>query len=220
MRAAATHTVPRTASRGVTAGLCLLLAGCGGSGSTGASPSSSAPATASPSTASAAPAPSSPAPASPAPASATPAPECPLRAQEVPPPAGATKDLSRKPEVRGSKEPAPSEVQIADIVEGKGQEARTLSQVEVKYVGALYESGKEFDSSWKRGKDQTLPFTVCAQGVIPGFSIAPTGMKVGGRRQVTIPARFGYGAQGSPPTIPGGASLVFVIDLVKMSAPG
>jgi peptidylprolyl isomerase len=52
---------------------------------------------------------------------------------------------------------------------------------------------------------------------VPGFSIAPTGMKVGGRRQVTIPAEFGYGEEGSPPTIPGGAALVFVIDLVKVT---
>ena len=54
---------------------------------------------------------------------------------------------------------------------------------------------------------------------IPGFAIAPTGMKVGGRRQVTIPAEFGYGEQGSPPAIPGGAALVFVIDLVKVTPP-
>ena len=89
----------------------------------------------------------------------------------------------------------------------------------MKYVGALYETGKEFDSSWKTSPTQTLPFTVCSAGVIPGFAIAPTGMKVGGRRQVTIPALYGYGAEGSPPAIPANATLVFVIDLVKVTPP-
>ncbi|MCW2667511.1 MAG: Peptidylprolyl isomerase [Frankiales bacterium] len=144
--------------------------------------------------------------------------ECPLKASTVAPPAGASKDLKTKPTVAGSTAPAPRDVQVADIVVGSGAEATTLSKVETKYVGAFYETGKEFDSSWSRGPEDTLPFTVCAQGVVPGFSIAPTGMKVGGRRQVTIPAEFAYGAEGSPPTIPGGATLVFVIDLVKVGS--
>ena len=137
----------------------------------------------------------------------------------VDPPAGATTDLTKKPVIKGSSQPAPKVVQVADIVEGTGEEAVTLSSVEVKYVGVLYKTGKEFDSSWKTSADQTLPFTACAQGTIPGFAIAPLGMKVGGRRQVTIPSEFGYGEQGSPPTIKADADLVFVIDLVKVTPP-
>ncbi len=197
-------------------GLALLLAGCGG-GSGSGTPGGAASSSAAPSTAAA---PGTAAPGTAAPSSPAAQRECPLKAEEVRAPAGATQDLSQKPAVRGSRDPAPSTVQVADIVEGKGQEARTLDQVEVKYVGAFYDTGKEFDSSWSRGKDETLPFTVCAGGVIPGFSVAPTGMKVGGRRQVTIPARFGYGAQGQPPTIPGGATLVFVLDLVEVTTGG
>ena len=209
----------------LAAGLALLLAGCGGGSGTGTAggpaSSSAAPSTAAPSTAaSSTTAPSTASPGTAAPSSPAARRECPLKAEEVRPPAGATEDLSRKPVVRGSEDPAPTTVQVADIVEGKGQEAGTLDQVEVKYVGAFYDTGKEFDSSWSRGNDETLPFTVCAGGVIPGFSIAPTGMKVGGRRQVTIPPRFGYGAQGQPPTIPGGATLVFVLDLVKVTSAG
>ena len=189
----------RTAA--VTAALCLSLAGCGG----GDAPTAAAPETA------------SPAPAAPTSAPAAAARERPVAAEQVEAPEGSTADLGKKPVVEGSDEPAPEKVQVADIVEGDGAEATTLADVQVKYVGAIYETGKEFDSSWSRGEEETLPFTVCSTGVIPGFAIAPTGMKVGGRRQVTIPAVYGYGEQGSPPAIPGGATLVFVIDLVDVT---
>ena len=188
-----------TLSRTLTAlALAASLAACGGSdnesvaGPAAASPSAEASAAAS-------------------------SPPCPITATEVPVPAGATKDLKTKPVVKPTKTPPPETVQYADIVEGDGAEAVTGSQVEVKYVGAFYDTGKEFDSSWSRGPDETLPFGICQQGVIPGFAVGPTGMKVGGRRQIIIPSELGYGAQGQPPTIPGGAALVFVVDLVTVS---
>ena len=188
-----------TLSRTLTAlALAGSLAACGGSndesvaGPAAASPSAEASAAAS-------------------------SPPCPITATEVPVPAGATKDLKTKPVVKPTKTPPPEAVQYADIVEGDGAEAVTGSQVEVKYVGAFYDTGKEFDSSWSRGPDETLPFGICQQGVIPGFAVGPTGMKVGGRRQIIIPSELGYGAQGSPPSIPGGAALVFVVDLVTVS---
>ena len=204
----------------LAAALCLGLAGCGSNtddvagAASSASAAASAPASAAPSSAATA----SPAPSASSGVSAAPT-ECPLTPEVVAPPAGASTDLSKKPVIKGSKKPAPDVVQVADIVKGTGEEAVTLSGVEVKYVGALYKTGKEFDSSWKTSADQTLPFTACAQGTIPGFAIAPLGMKVGGRRQVTIPSQYGYGEQGSPPTIAGGADLVFVIDLVEVTPP-
>jgi peptidylprolyl isomerase len=137
----------------------------------------------------------------------------------MPAPAGATTDLSVKPVIKADPAPPPTEVTVADIVVGKGAEATTLSSVEAKYVGALYTDGTEFDSSWKTSPDTTIPFTVCGTGTIPGFAIGPTGMRVGGRRQITIPAKLGYGEQGSPPAIPANAPLVFVIDLVKVTPP-
>ncbi len=124
-------------------------------------------------------------------------------------------DLSKKPVVVVPKDPAPAETLVADLVCGDGAVAAEGSAVEVKYLGVLYKDGKEFDSSWKRGDAETLPFTV-GGGVIPGFSIGVTGMKVGGRRMVTIPAKDGYGDQGTG-GIPPGSVLIFVIDLVKVS---
>lgn len=178
-------------------GLTVLLAACGGT----TDESVAGAATASP-------------PASPAGSASSP--PCPITATEVKPPAGATRDLAEKPVVKGSSAPPPAVVQYADVVEGKGAEAVTGSQVEVKYVGAFYDTGKEFDSSWSAGAENVIPFGICQQGVIPGFAVGPTGMKVGGRRLITIPSAFGYGAAGSPPTIPGGAALVFAVDLVKV----
>jgi len=151
------------------------------------------------------------------PSAAASSPACPITATEVKAPAGATKDLKTKPVVTGTTSPPPVVIQYADIVKGTGAQAVTGSQVEVKYVGAFYDTGKEFDSSWSRGADQTLPFGICQTGVIPGFAVGPSGMKVGGRRIITIPSAFGYGPTGKPP-IPGGAALVFVVDLVAVKA--
>ncbi len=145
---------------------------------------------------------------------------CPLTAEEVPAPAGATADLATKPVVAPGTAPAPTELQYADIVEGDGDEATTGDQVLVKYVGAIYETGKEFDSSWSRGAEETFPFGICRQGVVPGFAVGPTGMKVGGRRQIVIPPELGYGEQGSPPAIPPNSTLVFVVDLVEVNPEG
>ena len=126
-----------------------------------------------------------------------------------------TTDLKVKPVAAYLKDAEPTETTIHDIVCGTGAEAKEGSAVEVKYVGVLFKDGKEFDSSWSRGASETLPFTI-GGGVIPGFSKGTLGMKIGGRREVVIPSKDGYGDQGSGP-IPGGATLVFIIDLVKTS---
>ena len=148
------------------------------------------------------------------------APTCPITAEEVPAPEGATTDLETKPVVTPGTAPAPKQLQYSDIVVGEGEEARTGDSVTVKYLGAIYETGKEFDSSWSRGPDETFPFGICREGVVPGFAVGPTGMKVGGRRQIVLPPEYGYGAQGSPPTIPANATLVFVVDLVEVNPDG
>lgn len=142
--------------------------------------------------------------------------ECPLEATEVPPPPGVSTDLSVQPEISGNPAPAPTELQYADVVEGDGDEAVTGSTVEVKYVGSFYQTGDEFDSSWSRGPDETIPFGICQSGVIPGFAVGPTGMKVGGRRVITIPAELAYGAEGRPPVIGPDLPLVFIVDLVSV----
>jgi peptidylprolyl isomerase len=111
----------------------------------------------------------------------------------------------------------PCDLQISDVVVGTGAAAVAGSAVEVKYVGAFYGTGEEFDSSWSRGADETLPVTLGTGSVIEGFDTGITGMQVGGRRMVVIPSDLGYGPAGQGP-IPGGATLVFVIDLVQVGA--
>jgi hypothetical protein len=145
--------------------------------------------------------------------------DCPLVATEVSPPAGVSDDLSVKPEVSGNPAPAPTELQYADVVEGDGEQAVTGSAVELKYVGSFYETGEEFDSSWSRGPEETIPVGICRRGVIPGFAVGPTGMKVGGRRVITIPAELGYGSAGNPPVIGPDLPLVFIVDLVSVEQP-
>jgi FKBP-type peptidyl-prolyl cis-trans isomerase len=120
-----------------------------------------------------------------------------------------TKDLGTKPVFTVPTTKAPTVTTLIDIVCGTGAEAKAGSTVDVKYVGVNYADGKEFDSSWKRG--DTLPFTI-GSGVIAGFSVGTTGMKVGGRREVIVAPKDGYG-DGGP--VPGG-TLVFIVDLVKV----
>jgi FKBP-type peptidyl-prolyl cis-trans isomerase len=131
------------------------------------------------------------------------------------PSGSGTTDLTKKPVVTTPTTPAPPTTTVIDVVCGTGAEATDGTNVKVKYLGVLYADGKEFDSSWSRGADETLPFQVGGQ-VIPGFSKGTQGMKVGGRREVIIPPADGYGAQGAPPDIPPNATLIFVIDLVSV----
>lgn len=123
-----------------------------------------------------------------------------------------TTDLAKKPAYTVTSAKAPTETTVIDIVCGNGPKAVNGSSVEVKYVGVDYADGTEFDSSWKTSNDYTLPFTI-GSGVIPGFSKGTTGMKVGGRREVIIAPKDGYGDAGPVPS----GTLVFLIDLVKVS---
>lgn len=134
----------------------------------------------------------------------------------APAPAGASTDLTKKPVVEVPDAAAPCELQTIDLVVGKGAEAKTGSTVSVKYLGLLYQDGKEFDSSWSRGANEVLPFQLGAKRVIDGFDKGTQGMRVGGRREVVIPSKDGYGPTGNPP-IPPDANLIFVIDLVKVT---
>jgi peptidylprolyl isomerase len=125
-------------------------------------------------------------------------------------------DLSEKPEVPASDEPAPDDLVVDDVVVGNGAEAVDGSTAAVKYVGAFYETGEEFDSSWSRGADETIEVPLGEGMVIPGFEQGIVGMQVGGRRMITIPSDLGYGPQGNQ-AIPGDATLVFIMDLVEVT---
>lgn len=115
-----------------------------------------------------------------------------------------------KPEIEPSTEEAPDELVIEDIVVGEGAEAVAGGNVTVHYVGVDYETGEQFDSSWDRGETITFPLN----GLIQGWQDGIPGMKVGGRRKLTIPPEQAYGT--SPALHPlGGRTLVFVIDLIE-----
>ena len=119
-----------------------------------------------------------------------------------------------KPKVSVPKGAPPSKLVIKEIEPGTGAEAKAGDQVTVQYVGVNYKSGKEFDASWDRGEPFT--FDLGAGAVIPGWDKGVEGMKVGGRRELIIPPKLGYGAQGAPGAIPPNETLIFVIDLVEV----
>jgi peptidylprolyl isomerase len=120
--------------------------------------------------------------------------------------------LSKEPKVTPPAGAAPSKLVVKDIIKGTGPEAKAGESVTVNYVGVLYHGGKEFDASWKRS--EPFQFTLGKGQVIPGWDQGVAGMKVGGRRELIIPAALAYGAKGSPPTIPANAPLIFVVDLL------
>ncbi len=117
-----------------------------------------------------------------------------------------------KPEVEFADGPAPAELEVSDIVVGDGDEAVPGATVDVHYVGVEYDSGEEFDSSWGRGESVVFPLN----RLIPGWQEGIPGMKVGGRRRLTVPPALAYGPAGAGHQL-SGKTLVFVIDLLCVS---
>jgi peptidylprolyl isomerase len=120
-----------------------------------------------------------------------------------------------KPEIDYPNDPPPAELQVHDISVGNGAEARPGSQVSVHYVGVAYSTGEEFDASYNRG--EPLSFRLGAGRVIPGWDTGVAGMKVGGRRQLTIPPHLAYGDRGAGGVIKPGETLIFVVDLLDVA---
>ena len=123
-------------------------------------------------------------------------------------------DVTKKPKVTVPDELPPDELQIEDIVKGKGPAAKKGDKLTMQYVGLTWSTSVEFDASWDRGEPFVL--TLGKGEVIPGWDQGIPGMRRGGRRQLTIPAELAYGAQGSPPKIGPNECLRFIIDLVKI----
>jgi peptidylprolyl isomerase len=128
--------------------------------------------------------------------------------------AEATGGEKAKPKVTVPKGAPPKKLEIKEIEEGSGAEAKSGDEVTVQYVGVDYKNGKEFDSSWSR--NEPLPLTLGAGRVIPGWEQGIEGMKVGGRRELIIPPELAYGETGYPPSIAPNETLVFVIDLLEV----
>ena len=121
--------------------------------------------------------------------------------------------MTEKPQVDVPVGQTPSyQLEIEDLVEGSGEEATAGRTVEVHYVGVSWSSGAEFDSSWDRGK--TFKFGLGKGQVIAGWDQGVAGMKVGGRRRLTIPPMLAYGKRGAGGVIGPDETLVFVVDLV------
>jgi peptidylprolyl isomerase len=130
-------------------------------------------------------------------------------------------DLGAKPDAAAQlpedRSEPPTELQTDDLVEGTGEEATLGSVVEVHYVGVEWDSGQEFDASWDR--DQTFSFQLGARRVIEGWEEGVQGMRVGGRRVLTIPPELAYGERGAGGVIGPDATLVFVVDLLSVDTP-
>lgn len=109
-----------------------------------------------------------------------------------------------------------NDLKIEDMIIGEGTEANDYNKVTVNYTGSL-ENGSVFDSSLNPGREPFV-FTLGVGSVIKGWDIGVKGMKVGGKRKLTIPPELGYGDNGAGDVIPPGSTLVFEVDLLKVEA--
>jgi FKBP-type peptidyl-prolyl cis-trans isomerase len=101
---------------------------------------------------------------------------------------------------------------VEDLTLGAGREAAAGDTVRIHYVGMLA-NGTSFDSSRNR---EPLKATLGRSMLIPGFDRGVQGMRVGGRRRITVPPELGYGKEGQPPRIPGSSTLVFEVELMEI----
>jgi peptidylprolyl isomerase len=121
----------------------------------------------------------------------------------------------QKPNVEvGSDRPPSYQLELEDIAVGDGDEAVSGRVVEVHYVGVSWKTGKQFDASWDRGN--TFKFGLGKGQVIAGWDQGVVGMRVGGRRRITIPPMLAYGKRGAGGVIGPDETLVFVVDLIAV----
>ena len=119
-----------------------------------------------------------------------------------------------RPQIEKPEGDIPFELGVEDLVVGEGEEATKGKRVSVHYVGVAFSNGEEFDASWNRGTP--FEFKLGKGQVIPGWDQGVLGMKVGGRRQLTIPSAMAYGARGAGGVIKPHEPLIFVVDLLAV----
>jgi FKBP-type peptidyl-prolyl cis-trans isomerase len=122
-----------------------------------------------------------------------------------------------EPEIAKGSGTAPTETKVATLKQGTGAAVATNDSVIVQYKGVLFKNGKEFDSSWSRGKPSVFP-TVAEGSLIKGFVTGLVGQKVGSQVEIVVPPADGYG-DSDQNGIPGGSTLVFVVDILAKSTP-
>jgi peptidylprolyl isomerase len=122
--------------------------------------------------------------------------------------------VATKPSVDIPAGAPPAELVCEDLVIGAGAEATPGKTVEVHYMGVAWSTKKQFDASWDRG--ETFDFPLGAGRVIRGWDEGVKGMRVGGRRRLTIPPAMGYGARGAGGAIGPNETLVFIVDLLAV----
>ena len=103
-------------------------------------------------------------------------------------------------------------VLIEDLKVGTGRVAKSGNKIKVHYVGKLKSNGNTFDACTTK----PFPFRLGTGEVIRGWDIGCDGMKIGGKRRLTIPPEKAYGRAGAPPTIPSNATLVFDVTLLEV----
>jgi peptidylprolyl isomerase len=118
-----------------------------------------------------------------------------------------------KPTITAPKGAAPKSLEKKDIFVGTGKEAVATSTLEVHYTLMAWSTGAVVESSWDSGQSPTFPLN----GVIAGWQEGIPGMKEGGRRLLVVPSELGYGAIGNGPAIGPNETLIFVVDLIKVS---
>jgi peptidylprolyl isomerase len=119
---------------------------------------------------------------------------------------------NEKPQVDVPEGSPSYQLELEDIEVGDGDEATPGSIVEVHYVGVSWKTGRQFDASWDRA--DTFKFGLGKGQVIRGWDEGVAGMKVGGRRRITIPPDMAYGKRGAGGAIGPDETLVFVVDLI------
>jgi peptidylprolyl isomerase len=148
------------------------------------------------------------------------APSAGLTSEPVAPTPKVPADLSKEPTFSVPSDCTASKLQTKDLIPGTGATVHAGQTITVNYVGKVCKTGKVFDASWTRHQLFTTPLSptsATSQGVIAGWVQGISGMKVGGRRELIIPASEAYGAAGQPPTIPPNSTLVFVVDLIAVA---
>lgn len=117
-----------------------------------------------------------------------------------------------KPDVSIPAGQPPAELEVEDMEVGDGAEATAGCEVDVHYVGVSWSSGRQFDASWDRR--DSFSFRLGSGQVISGWDRGVAGMRVGGRRRLTIPPELAYGSRGAGGVIGPDETLVFVVDLL------